>query len=127
MSEPTAETAVDIMSALRQADRDMRNAVNAFWDSALAEINRLRARIVELELETASASDVERRTPDAWCSRYGVEIRRPNGWGTPGAPSWHTPITLADFRARFAVSTARPLGHHTLGEIYDLMSADLKG
>lgn len=44
-------------------------------------------------------------TPDQWCSRYGVTISNPDGWRTPGSPSWDEPITLREFHRRAGAST----------------------
>lgn len=78
--------------------------------------------LIAVEPESASP---EVQTPDVWCVRYGIEIRDPDGWRTPDAPSWDTPITLAEFQRRSAMSTARPVSMQTLGEIHDQISTDL--
>jgi hypothetical protein len=45
------------------------------------------------------------RTPQAWCDRYGLDIRDTDGWRGKDALSWETPITLPDFWHRFGQST----------------------
>jgi len=49
----------------------------------------------------------EKRTPEEWCTRYGVDIADPDGWRHRDAPAWDEPITLADFLNRARQSTAR--------------------
>lgn len=81
---------------------------------------------VDLAAPTHSTS-AELQPPDVWCVRYGIEIRDPDGWRTPDAPSWEMPITLAEFQVRAAKSTARPVSPRTLGQIHAQMSADRRG
>lgn len=50
------------------------------------------------------------RTPDAWCTEYGLEIADPDGWRTKDAPPWDQPIGLSEFARRYWQCTARGLG-----------------
>jgi hypothetical protein len=62
------------------------------------------------------------RTPQAWCDRYGLDIRDPDGWRGKDAPSWETPITLPDFWRRFGQSTVSGITNTD----YDRIIADVR-
>ena len=47
------------------------------------------------------------RTPEDWCTEYGLDIRDPDGWRHEDAPPWDEPITLVEFARRYTKSTAR--------------------
>jgi len=50
-------------------------------------------------------SDELKLKPQYWAEQYGVMIADPDGWRSPGDPSWDTPITRDDFEARLWIST----------------------
>jgi hypothetical protein len=62
------------------------------------------------------------RTPDAWCTEYGLEIADPDGWRTEDAPAWDQPITLPEFAARYYLCTVRHFGVAQ----HDRLDADVK-
>jgi hypothetical protein len=43
--------------------------------------------------------------PQFWQEQFGVKIADPDGWRSPGDPSWDTAITQEDFRDRMSIST----------------------
>ena len=65
---------------------------------------------------------VDLRTPQAWCDRYGLDIRDPDGWRGKDDPSWDTPITLPDFWQRCCRSTRRGITNSD----YDRIIADVR-
>jgi hypothetical protein len=73
-----------------------------------AAMDALKARFADrIAALNNNAKASEKRTPEEWCSQYGVDIADPDGWRHPDAPAWDEPITLADFYDRARQSTAR--------------------
>ena len=61
------------------------------------------------------------KTPDEWCSQYGLHILDPDGWrGTMYLP-WETPLTIIDFAGRYSHCTV-DISVHGLTQFY----ADVK-
>jgi len=50
-------------------------------------------------------SDELKLKPQYWAEQYGVMIADPDGWRSPGDPSWNTAISRSDFETRMGMST----------------------
>lgn len=51
--------------------------------------------------------DAVKKKPEEWAEETGIRILDPDGWRSPGDPSYDEPITLADFSERTWVSTVQ--------------------
>jgi hypothetical protein len=70
------------------------------------------------EIVAVPAPPIGKRTPEAWCAEYGVDIVDPDGWRSKDAPAWDEPITLAEFYDRAIQCTVRAVADVDWKRIY---------
>ena len=63
----------------------------------------------------------EKKTPEAWCDQYGLEVHDADGWSADHTP-WTEPLTLPEFWRRYGASTAKI----PTGDAYDRVIADVR-
>ena len=55
-----------------------------------------------------------RKLPAEWAEEEGMVIIEPNGWRRPGAPSFETPITYAQYHSLALMSVLGPFAGQTI-------------
>lgn len=87
-----------------KALRDLANKAREDTDGRLTEAWWLDRAVADWIDDEAEA--LELRTPEEWIAHLRLgKVLDPDGWRGPDSPEWATPISHAEFSARYARST----------------------